>query len=69
MAIAEQASLGNIGETPLATTGEQSMPWESAEQAGIPRRLAPPLPWQPRVPPSTPAIPKPGRVPAEPQKV
>lgn len=82
MAIAEEASLGNIGNTPRPTTGEQSLPWEHAEQAGIPRRFAPPHPWQPRVPPGAPEIPTPTEdpgkqsrplppewVPAEPQKV
>lgn len=72
MELAQQAALGDLGDLPLATTAEQSAPWENAETAGIPRRIAPPEPWAPRTPPGISPSPVPEPVPTpepEPQKV
>ncbi|HLJ82151.1 MAG TPA: 4Fe-4S dicluster domain-containing protein [Ktedonobacterales bacterium] len=59
LALAEEASLGNIPTLPVPTTGRETEEWVDADTAGIPQRSAPPQPWAPRTPPETPAPPAP----------
>jgi Fe-S-cluster-containing dehydrogenase component len=64
MALAAEASLGAVAQTPPATLGDETEPWVEADAAGIPQRVAPPRPWAPRTAPQTPATPSPEREPA-----
>jgi Fe-S-cluster-containing dehydrogenase component len=64
MALAAEASLGASAGLPLPPPGADSPAWEGADAAGIPQRLAPPVPWAPRTP--EPAAPAPERVPTAP---
>ena len=59
LALAEEASLGNVPTLPVPTTGRETEEWVDADTAGIPQRSAPPRPWAPRTPPEIPAPPAP----------
>ncbi len=59
MALAAEASLGAVAQTPPSTLGEESAPWVDADAAGIPERVAPPRPWAPRTAPQAPTTPAP----------
>jgi ferredoxin len=68
MALAVEASHGNLSDLPQPTLANETAAWVEAETAGIPEREAPPSPWAPRTPPAQPkpAPPAPEREPARP---
>jgi Fe-S-cluster-containing dehydrogenase component len=68
MALAEEASLGNVASMPKPTTDLETEPWVEAKRAGIPERAAPPQPWTPRTPPERPATPAPTKDPGRPSR-
>ena len=59
MALAEEAQLGEMPDTPISITAQETAPWVEAETADIPERHAPPVPWAPRTPPAVPVTPAP----------
>lgn len=63
MELAEEASLGRLGDKPVSTTGRETASWTNADAAGIPHRIAPPTPWAPRTPPAKPEPSAPTREP------
>lgn len=67
-AVATEAALGNIPAEPIPTLGRESTPFAFPDEAGIPTREAPPIPWRPRTPPNAPPIPAPEKDPGRPSR-